>query len=279
MPSETTEEEVSTRTCKNCPSRLTGPYCSVCGQRDFDFKQDWKSLLEEYVSSMFNFDGKVPRGIFCLLFKPGHNSREFLDGKRFSQIPPIRLYLFTSLLFFLFATNVDLIDGTDYDKSITEMIESVPKPTPEDSEMEAYLTSKFDDPRQFVNDFEDWLPKVALIAVPLFAIVTRLVFWRRNLIYIEHLIIAMHMISFYMMWRIISTFASLPIGLFSKPASELFIDISNFWIVIYPVFSFRRIFDLTWMKAIGASLVIEFCSLLLLAATVSGAIGIAFLLA
>jgi hypothetical protein len=53
-------------------------------------------VLEE----SFHFDGRFANTLKLLLLKPGELSREFSSNRRARYVPAIRLYLFTSLLFF-----------------------------------------------------------------------------------------------------------------------------------------------------------------------------------
>jgi hypothetical protein len=59
-------------------------------------------VLEE----SFHFDGRFANTVKLLLLKPGELSREFSLNRRARYVPAVRLYLFTSLLFFfVFALN------------------------------------------------------------------------------------------------------------------------------------------------------------------------------
>jgi len=59
-------------------------------------------VLEE----SFHFDGRFANTLKLLLLKPGELSREFSLNRRARYVPAVRLYLFTSLLFFfVFALN------------------------------------------------------------------------------------------------------------------------------------------------------------------------------
>ena len=93
--------------CLNCGTKLEGPFCSACGQHDFDFHRSFGHVFLEALENIFHFDGKFFRNILTLLFKPGKLTAEFNAGKRASQVPPFRLYVFTEFFFFLwiFATS------------------------------------------------------------------------------------------------------------------------------------------------------------------------------
>lgn len=49
---------------------------------------------------LLHFDSKSYQTVKALLFKPGFLTNEFKTGRRASYVPPIRLYIFVSFLFF-----------------------------------------------------------------------------------------------------------------------------------------------------------------------------------
>ena len=58
-------------------------------------------MAEEFLEGVFHFDGKVFSTAKLLLFRPGELTRRFLAGHRVPYVPPIRLYVFISFVFFL----------------------------------------------------------------------------------------------------------------------------------------------------------------------------------
>ena len=91
----------SPRHCQNCGAKLTGPYCSNCGQADIDYHRSFHHLFHDLLENLFHFEGKFFVTVAWLLAKPGQLTREFVAGRRQSQLNPLRLYLFVSVLFFL----------------------------------------------------------------------------------------------------------------------------------------------------------------------------------
>ncbi len=87
--------------CENCHEKLAGPYCHRCGQHDFEFHRSFWHVFLEALENLFHFEGKFFRNIVTLLFQPGRLSADFNAGKRASQMPPFRLYVFVSFVFFL----------------------------------------------------------------------------------------------------------------------------------------------------------------------------------
>ncbi|MBI5424164.1 MAG: DUF3667 domain-containing protein [Opitutae bacterium] len=98
--------------CENCGTELKGPFCHACGQHDFEFHRSFGHVFLEALENFLHFDAKFFRNIITLLFRPGQLTADFNAGKRASQMPPFRLYLFTAFVFFilLFATS-----GKDFD--------------------------------------------------------------------------------------------------------------------------------------------------------------------
>ena len=86
--------------CENCGTKLDGPWCHKCGQHDFEFHRSFRHVFMEALESFFHFEGKFFRNIVTLLFSPGRLTAEFNAGKRAAQMPPFRLYVFVSFLFF-----------------------------------------------------------------------------------------------------------------------------------------------------------------------------------
>ena len=89
--------------CQNCGTPLQGPFCHHCGQHDFDINRSFGHTFLEALENFFHFDAKLFRNVVKLLFRPGRLTAEFNAGKRASQMPPFRLYVFVSFLFFFLA--------------------------------------------------------------------------------------------------------------------------------------------------------------------------------
>lgn len=89
--------------CMNCGTELMGPFCYYCGQPDKNFMRFFPVLLRELLEDFMDFDSRFMRTIKPLLFRPGRLTRDYLDGKRFRYVPPLRLYIFSSIAFFFLA--------------------------------------------------------------------------------------------------------------------------------------------------------------------------------
>lgn len=89
------------KNCLNCNAQVQGRFCHVCGQENIETKESVWQLVSHFVGDLFHFDGKFFSSLRLLMFKPGFLSREYLRGRRMSYINPIRMYIFSSAVFFL----------------------------------------------------------------------------------------------------------------------------------------------------------------------------------
>src|SRR5438045_5769119 len=87
--------------CKNCGAPVLAAYCAVCGQERNTHRRTLRHLLHDLVSELGSFDSRLLRTVIALLFKPGELPLAFREGRTRRYMPALRLYLFTSLLFFL----------------------------------------------------------------------------------------------------------------------------------------------------------------------------------
>ncbi|MEI6816091.1 MAG: DUF3667 domain-containing protein [Bacteroidota bacterium] len=86
--------------CANCNTDLSGEYCSFCGQKHHAHKETFGELVYEFFSDFTHFDSRFFRCVIPLLFRPGILTINYIAGKRASQFHPIRLYLFSSFIYF-----------------------------------------------------------------------------------------------------------------------------------------------------------------------------------
>mgnify|MGYP001059884996 CR=1 FL=1 len=88
--------------CLNCGRHVEEHFCTHCGQENIEIKEDAIHMISHAVADYFHFDSKFFGTITPLLFKPGYLTKVYVAGKRVSYIHPIRLYIFISIVFFLF---------------------------------------------------------------------------------------------------------------------------------------------------------------------------------
>jgi hypothetical protein len=94
-------KERKEKNCLNCNAVVDGKYCSICGQENIEPAESGWHLITHFFNDITHFDGKFFSSLNYLIFKPGFLSTEYKLGRRASYLNPVRMYVFTSFLFFL----------------------------------------------------------------------------------------------------------------------------------------------------------------------------------
>lgn len=104
LPTETSVEPTKANNkaaCENCYAPVEGLFCSNCGQEvEPKLKYFWTVLLH-VLDDIFSFDSRAARTTKPLMINPGFLTLEYIQGRRVHYVPPIKLYLFISIIFFI----------------------------------------------------------------------------------------------------------------------------------------------------------------------------------
>ena len=87
--------------CLNCNATVQGRYCQACGQENTEPKETFWHMFTHFFYDITHFDGSFFVTLKDLLFKPGFLSKEYMLGRRKKYLHPVRMYVFTSAVFFL----------------------------------------------------------------------------------------------------------------------------------------------------------------------------------
>ena len=214
--------------CLNCEVPLTGRWCANCGQKHLDGPPTMALFFEELIAALTHADSRFWRTLKALLLRPGFLAREFFDGRRVSYLPPVRLYLGISLVFFLWLSigaawdREQQSDASEVvDKIESARIEQLGKlaqvapdfidpesdsaPDPDDvcqsnysGEFEDFINSHFEESckrlqqdggYEFLQSFMRKLPTAMFMLMPLFAVCMKLWYWRPRRYFTEHLVL------------------------------------------------------------------------------------------
>jgi hypothetical protein len=280
------------RKCLNCSTALPGEYCPNCGQRDYDFNRSFREIAGELAESFWNFDSKLFRGVVDLLCKPGFLTAEYLAGRRASQVPPLRFYLFVSILFFLTSATVPAdnlitldpgdqaaaLDGVPLDpftrERILTTVDAARKRTNELSATERrameFLTDKYERRHEIAKTIAENLPKLVFACLPVFALITRVVFRRARLGFLAHLVMALHLHSFYFLFRLVASGWAMLAELVSPWMGGILSFSAVVYTIVYAFMAARRVF--------GASRAGTFWRLVFAGLLYLAALGIGFLI-
>ncbi|MBO6622416.1 MAG: DUF3667 domain-containing protein [Balneola sp.] len=234
--------------CLNCNEPVSGNYCSNCGQKFQPTKLPLRKYLEDTVETLFNVDNRVFKTLKDLFLRPGKITKEYISGHRATYLPPLRIYISISILYFFLAiitesTQVFLVNlsADQYDSSFGKLIQ----------------TSMF-------------------VLVPLFALITKWHHKKRKGYYVEYLIFSLHIHSVWFVllsFSIITTWAHSFFGIqegsfFDYLAATIQI-LERSLFMIYFIVYLKRVFDNTWWKTILKTFGILFLYLITLLAVIA----------
>lgn len=87
--------------CANCGAAFGGPFCAHCGEERDTHRRSVYALLHDFFEDLLSFDSRILRTARALVVQPGELTAAFREGRVRRYVPPIRLYFFVTLLFFL----------------------------------------------------------------------------------------------------------------------------------------------------------------------------------
>ena len=98
--------------CLNCnhPLQPNDQFCSNCGQKTQTRRLTFWAGLSDFFINAFSFDSKVFLSLRQLLLKPGLITQQYNAGMQARFVPPLRMYLTITLLFFLVEAFVEKLN-------------------------------------------------------------------------------------------------------------------------------------------------------------------------
>lgn len=85
----------------NCGTTVAGRFCQNCGQENTEPQEGFFTIVSHFFNDITHFDGKFFQTVRLMISKPGFLPAEYVRGRRASYLNPIRMYIFTSAVFFI----------------------------------------------------------------------------------------------------------------------------------------------------------------------------------
>jgi hypothetical protein len=109
------EKDWNAEACLNCGDPHPGRFCPACGQRKGPIRVSLRRLLSEVLEDQLSINAALPRTLGALFFRPGRLTADYLRGRIAAYIAPFRLYLVSSLLFFLVLSFTSRVTSGDFE--------------------------------------------------------------------------------------------------------------------------------------------------------------------
>jgi hypothetical protein len=278
--------------CKNCDAVLLGRFCANCSQAADVHVPTTRELLHELLEGITHSDSRLWRTLTTLWFKPGKLTQEFVAGRRVAYLPPFRLYLVMSIIFFLLTSfthvNVEVLsfnDALKQDRPAAGASAAAAKPI--GSCADAYFPPhpawnpriqrtcealRGDKSGNWVHLVIATLPKAMFIFLPLIAFLNMLLYWRPRYRYAEQLLFFVHLHAFYFS-------VAIPLLLMSEAAESwpklegvagFLSTILGWTLPVYTLMAMRRVFRRSWIGTVFKGIVLFFVYSVVFGLTVAG---------
>jgi Protein of unknown function (DUF3667) len=281
------------RRCLNCGAVLTGRYCANCSQAADVHVPSTGELLHEALEGITHSDSRLWRTLHFLWFKPGRLTQEFVAGRRASYLPPFRLYLVLSILFFLAAsfsnTQVKVVQF-DTATKVVQFDTATVTSQPECDKVNhtAFAVTLFgrdwaprikhacneiarDNGANLFHVAVGTAPKAMFLFLPLVAFLHMLLYWRPRHKYAEHLLFFLHLHAFF--------FSAMALVVLVAEAAEVWPALSPaaslagllLWsLPVYTIFAMRRVFGRSWTRTLVKASALFVVYVVVLAITLTG---------
>jgi len=191
-----------------------------------------RELVKSIADDQIGLDAKLPRTLKALFLKPGLLTAEFMNGRIARYLPPFRLYLFASVLFFVLVSFLSRSSdwaerqGRELERQRAVIGDSIAADSARSlnlgltlgekrvqgvqvSSRWEWLNRKLEKNlnelnklppnlalRRITDTIIEELPKVMFVLLPVFALLLKLFYIRRRRYYVEHFVFALHLHAF-----------------------------------------------------------------------------------
>ncbi|MBT1709740.1 DUF3667 domain-containing protein [Fulvivirgaceae bacterium PWU5] len=260
--------------CLNCGAEVTRKFCPECGQENIELRDSFVHVVGHFISDYLHYDSKFFKGLLPLFTKPGYLTRQYLEGKRASNIHPLRLFFFCTIFMVLvsnlyyhkFEDSIRQEIITQEKVSTTDSTQALPRKkqfgvriTTRDDGKDGEKTPEqmMQDARAGLAEFFHNIKYISFFLLPVYALIFKLFYVRRKTYYVDHLIYTMHLQSF--VYILISLL--LVLLLWVAPGWRGYTGgplIGVVW--VYVAMSLRQVHKQSWWKSIlKAALAVALC--------------------
>jgi hypothetical protein len=258
--------------CLNCRGVLNGPFCSSCGQRAVPPNPTIAELTGDAWQELSGYDGRILATVRGLL-RPGQLTEDYVSGRRAHYLPPVRVYLAVSVLYFVIAAATPAtigdegrevraggvrieVSGASSDRVLSdeERAELRAQLAGAPRLLQPMLQGMLDDPAAFRSRVFVTMPRVLFAMLPVSAAIVSLFYRGRT--FPTALVFAVHVHSF--------VFVALALAELAKFTNSVAIvlaagALAMLAVVVYALMASRRVFGGSWLAVAGKTAAIGLC--------------------
>ncbi len=219
--------------CKNCQTYLVekSDYCHHCGAKVIRNRLTLKNLFNHFVETFFSYDNSFFKTIVYLFKNPKDVIESYVNGVRKKYIAPLAFFAIAITLsgLYLFIIKKYFPDFFDFVDSF-------------------YTNDVSKDIGKEINEFTtEYNSLLNFMLIPLFALMSRIVFLKNKFNFTEHLVIYFYTMSLFSM---VSVVVNLIMLLFFSNFLLAFSGILYLLFFIYHCYVLKQVFSLTFKKLI-----------------------------
>jgi hypothetical protein len=192
--------------CPNCGGRLGEAYCGRCGQRAESRIVPLRDLGHDLIDNVLGLDLRLVRTLPPLFWRPGRVTADYLAGRRRRYVKPVRLLLLTAfaleLVLSLYArtasdsTFITISDPDELEAEIDSLAQIDTRAARFEHLMADGVLRAYRNPARYQAELAGRFTLLAFVLLPVFALLLKALYWRRERLYAEHLVFAAHVHAF-----------------------------------------------------------------------------------
>ncbi len=191
------EAITSVRTCPDCGGSGVGNYCANCGEEMEPYLPKVREFFHELLSEFVALDSKIVRTIPGL-FRPGFLTKEYFAGRRKKYLLPSRVYVLLAVTgFFILGNTFERMRDASDNQSVITVTHRSPQPAQHLVSRNVPSAATVRNGHILFKYFLDVAPYLILIgSTPLFALILKLLYRKKKVLYVQHLIFSFHVFAF-----------------------------------------------------------------------------------
>lgn len=189
----------TTNICVSCENTYEGNYCSHCGEKllkESDYSL--KKFSEHSIDMFTHVDSKFLKSFKYLLFRPGFLTLEYWRGVRVKYAKPLQIFIVVNAAFYLIShtiMSINVFKTPLYNHTVYGFYSEYAKELVKERLVERGVTLN-DYAINFNITAENLSKSLIILLVPLFALLSWMLFYKWKKYFIQHLIKSLHFYSF-----------------------------------------------------------------------------------
>jgi hypothetical protein len=290
-PAESREAALPPAHCKNCDAVLLGRYCANCSQAADVHVPSTMELVHDLLEGLTHSDSRLWRTLKFLWFKPGRLTQEFIAGRRVAYLPPFRLYLILSIVFFLIASLMHIRgEAIQFDNALKpagaqgaarvtgcrDLSFSVLSGQPQLTQRIQHVCQEMvrDNGENLLHIAVGNMSKAMFIFLPLIAFLHMLLYWWPRYRYAEHLLFFVHLHAFYFSVATVMVCAINAAESWPKLSgvSDVLETVLGWCLPVYTLLAMRRVFQRSWAGTVFKAVILFFVYSIVFGLTVASVV-------